>query len=446
MASDWPTATVAELQRDSILRVEDGNHGEYRPRPDEFVDSGVAFIRAADMDSGRVLFDSAAKINERARQRITKGIGAPGDVLLSHKGTVGKVAVVPEDSPAFVCSPQTTFWRTLDEGQLDRKYLHAFLRSRVFNQQLASRAAETDMAPYVSLTSQRGLSVILPPVELQRTIGEILGNLDDKIELNRRMNETLEAIARVIFKSWFVDFNPVHAKVEGRQPVGISAELADLFPSSLEPSVVGDVPSGWSVLPLPQLIDLNPKRDLSQGDEAPYLEMSNVPAGSARAGGWARREFKSGTRFINGDVLLARITPSLEHGKTVYVDFLQEGEVGWGSTEFIVMRSRPPLPTEYSYFVARSDELRDHAITNMTGSSGRQRVPTSCFDSLSMPVPPSPIAGRFGVLVRPLMQRMKDNDNESSTLAAIRDGLLPKLISGEIRVKDAEKVAGAAMN
>src|SRR3990172_4393462 len=91
MTNRWRTATVAELQHEGVLLVEDGNHGEYRPRPDEFVDTGVAFIRAADMDACRVLFESAARINEKARKRITKGIGARGDVLLSHKGTVGKV-------------------------------------------------------------------------------------------------------------------------------------------------------------------------------------------------------------------------------------------------------------------------------------------------------------------------------------------------------------------
>jgi type I restriction enzyme S subunit len=186
MAGEWRTATVSELQRDGILLVEDGNHGEYRPRPDEFTSIGVAFIRAADMDAGRVLFESASKINETARRRITKGVGAPGDVLLSHKGTVGKVALVPEDAP-FVCSPQTTFWRTLKEEELDRKFLYAFLRSRGFHDQLATRAGETDMAPYVSLTSQRGLSVTLPPIGTQRTIAHILGTLDGKIELNRRM-------------------------------------------------------------------------------------------------------------------------------------------------------------------------------------------------------------------------------------------------------------------
>src|SRR5437879_3518960 len=124
--AEWRSATVSDLQRNGVLLVEDGNHGEYRPRPDEFTDKGVAFIRAADMDGGSIDFKSASKINDRARQRITKGIGAPGDILLSHKGTVGKVALAPHDAPPFVCSPQTTFWRTCDEGQLDGKFLYVF--------------------------------------------------------------------------------------------------------------------------------------------------------------------------------------------------------------------------------------------------------------------------------------------------------------------------------
>src|SRR5262249_24710350 len=119
MRPDWRVATVVDLQREGVLLVEDGNHGEYRPRPDEFVDVGTAFIRAADIDDGRILFDRASRINETARRRITKGIGNRGDILLSHKGTVGKIALVPEDAPPFVCSPQTTFWRTLSVDVLD---------------------------------------------------------------------------------------------------------------------------------------------------------------------------------------------------------------------------------------------------------------------------------------------------------------------------------------
>src|SRR2546426_2149057 len=261
MEGEWRTESVSALQRDGILLVEDGNHGEHRPRSDEFVNAGVAFIRAADMDAGRVLFESASKIDERARQRITKGIGAPGDVLLSHKGTVGKLALVPDDAPAFVCSPQTTFWRTLDQERLDRKFLYAFLRSPGFHAQLATRAGETDMAPYVSLTSQRGLHVTLPPITTQRTIGHILGKLDDKIELNRRMNETLEAIARALFKSWFVDFDTVRAKAAGREP-GVPKHIADLFPDSFEDSELGEIPKGWRVAPLPEVFEVNPPRAL----------------------------------------------------------------------------------------------------------------------------------------------------------------------------------------
>src|SRR5438552_2913993 len=105
---EWPRFIAADLEKAGVLRVEDGNHGEYRPRREEFTERGVAFIRAADMGDGRVDFERAEKINEVACRRIRKGIGAPGDVLLSHKGTVGRVALVPLDCPKFVCSPQTT--------------------------------------------------------------------------------------------------------------------------------------------------------------------------------------------------------------------------------------------------------------------------------------------------------------------------------------------------
>jgi type I restriction enzyme, S subunit len=163
--ADWTQRKVIDLQRDGLLLVEDGNHGEYRPRPDEFGGGEVAFIRAADMDRGRIHFESASRINAKARDRIIKGIGAGGDVLLSHKGTVGKLALVPLGAPPFVCSPQTTFWRTRDEDKIDRRFLYYYMCSDDFRQQLDSRKGETDMADYVSLTAQRELTVVLPRSE-----------------------------------------------------------------------------------------------------------------------------------------------------------------------------------------------------------------------------------------------------------------------------------------
>jgi type I restriction enzyme, S subunit len=129
---DWPSYTVGELQETGALLVEDGNHGEYRPRPIEYEPDGTPFIRATDMADGRLLFDSAPKINDVALQRIHKGIGMPNDIIFSHKGTVGKLAMAPADAPAFVCSPQTTFWRIQDTHRLDKRYLMTFMRSRAF--------------------------------------------------------------------------------------------------------------------------------------------------------------------------------------------------------------------------------------------------------------------------------------------------------------------------
>jgi type I restriction enzyme S subunit len=128
------------------------------------------------------------------------------------------------------------------------------------------------------------------------------------------MNETLEAIALAIFKSWFIDFDPVRAKLDGHQPAGMDAETAALFPDSFEDSELGKIPKGWPVVPLPEVIEINPKRSLAKGKAAPYLDMKSMPTQGHRPDSWINRVFSSGTRFISGDTLLARITPCLENG------------------------------------------------------------------------------------------------------------------------------------
>jgi type I restriction enzyme S subunit len=199
-------ASVSDLEAEGVLLVQDGNHGEYRPRPHEFEAEGVSYIRAADMSDGLVDFSGAGRINGVARQRIRKGIGAPGDILFSHKGTVGKLARVPLDAPAFVCSPQTTFWRTLDATRLRRDYLHCFMRSHAFIEQWWVRKGETDMADYVSLTAQRQLRVAIPPLNVQHSMANPIVAMDDLIENNRRRVEVLEEMARAIYREWFVHF------------------------------------------------------------------------------------------------------------------------------------------------------------------------------------------------------------------------------------------------
>jgi type I restriction enzyme S subunit len=224
----------------------------------------------------------------------------------------------------------------------------------------------------------------IPPLAEQRAIAVILGRLDNKIELNRRMNATLEAMARALFQSWFVDFDPVRAKLDGRPPANLDPATAALFPASFQDSLLGPIPKGWTAQPLPDVIELNPRRALKNGVTAPYLDMKNLPTHGHCAEEVIDREFTSGTKFQNGDTLLARITPCLENGKTGFVDFLECGQVGWGSTEYIVFAPSAPIPPQYGYLLARSELLRSHAIHNMTGTSGRQRVPVECFNSFHL--------------------------------------------------------------
>jgi type I restriction enzyme S subunit len=275
----------------------------------------------------------------------------------------------------------------------------------------------------------------------QQAIACILGALDDKIELNRRMNRTLEDIARAIFKSWFVDFDPVRAKAAGNQPKGLKPEIADLFPDSFEDSELGEIPKGWRIQSMPAVFEINPIRSLTKGTLAPYLDMASMPTQGPSPDSWVMREFGSGMKFINGDTLVARITPCLENGKTAYVDFLDDKKVGWGSTEYIVLRPKGSIPPVFAYLLARTDEFRSFAIQQMTGSSGRQRVPATSLEKYRIATPSinSPLFMYFGNLVLPMFERIKSAMLQARDLAALRDTLLPKLISGELPVPDAER-------
>ncbi len=415
MGAKWPKKKVIELQNEGYLLVEDGNHGEYRPRREEFDSEGTFFIRAADMSNGRVLFESAAKINETALDRIRKGIGKPGDVILSHKGTVGKVAFVPSDAPPFVCSPQTTFWRTLDNEYLDRQYLYAFIQSAFFSNQLASVKGETDMADYVSLTAQRAFDVIIPPLKTQKAIAHILGTLDDKIELNRRMNRTLEAMARALFKSWFVDFDPVRAKMAGRAPDGMDAQTAALFPDRLVDSELGEVPEGWEVKKLGEVIELAYGKALKAGNRNP----GSIPVfGSNGAVGWHDESLVDGPGIIVG-----------RKGNPGIIKWCQADFFPIDTTFYVVAKGS----IASLHFLFHSMELLD--LPSFGADSAVPGLNRNMAYMSLVVVPPKETVKTFDEIIKPVFNKMEDNEKESRTLAALRDALLPMLLSGEVRVE-----------
>ena len=427
----WRMATIEEIAE----KVAMGPFGS-SIKVETFVPEGVPIISGQHLHSSRV--DDGPDFNfisHEHAQRLSNANVMRGDIILTHRGTIGQVAYIPEHSQfdRYVVS-QSQFYMRCNKSKAVPEFVTMYFRSPEGQHQLLANTSQVGVPSIAQpVTYLRTIEIPLPPLFEQRAIAHILGTLDDKIELNRRMNETLEEMARALFKSWFVDFDPVRAKME-RRDTGLPPDVADLFPDRLVESELGEIPEGWEVVPLPKMIEVNPSRSLRKGEVAPYLDMANMPTRGHVPDTVIDRPFGSGMRFTNGDTLVARITPCLENGKTAYVDFLPHDRVGWGSTEYIVMRPIPPLPNEFAYCLARSPGFREFAIQNMTGTSGRQRVPAQVLSQFLLPSPPEPIATRFGKVVQPLFTRASKAVRESRTLANLRDTLLPKLVSGELQV------------
>lgn len=433
--SDWRTVKIDDIKAPTRSALAMGPFGS-NIKSDFFVPDGVPVVRGNNLNAERFEDSGFVFLTERKADELLSANAFPDDIVFTHRGTLGQVGIIPKNAKydRYVVS-QSQMKLTCNKEIVDPYFVFYLFRSPIGQHRLLQNTSTTGV-PAISqpLTSLRNIDLFLPPLPEQHAIARILGSLDDKIELNRKTNATLEAMAQALFKSWFVDFDPVREKMEGREPAGMDAKTAALFPDALEVVNGREVPEGWDIAPMSKIIEVNPRISLRKGDLAPYLDMKNMPTQGHRAIEWVERPFGSGIKFANGDTLLARITPCLENGKTAYVDFLKAGQVGWGSTEYIVFRPKPPLPKEYGYYLARSENLRDYAIQNMTGTSGRQRVAASCFDSYLIVVPSPEVARPFEKIVKPLMTLIKRKDEESRTLAALRDTLLPKLISGEIRV------------
>jgi type I restriction enzyme, S subunit len=413
--SEWPSATVAELQADRVLFVEDGNHGEQRPRPNEFEAGGTPFIRAADLQDGRVLFEASGEINEIARNRIRKGIGQPGDILFSHKGTVGKLARVDMDAPPFVCSPQTTLWRTLDSRRLDAGYLYAFMRTRAFIDQWWVRKGDTDMADYVSLTAQRQLRIVLPPLGIQRRIAAPIAAIDDLIDNNRQRMTLLEQSAQAIYREWFVRF---------RYPGHEDDELVD--------SVLGSIPESWSATVIGAVADVNrAQRKPHAGESIVYIDISAlgdrsvvVPTAmnGAEAPGRARRV------LADGDIVWSMVRP----GRRAHALLMSVGSDWIGSTGLAVITPRD-VPSSFLYETVSRQEFSDYLVGKEGGAAYPAVKPVDYEEAL-FALPSRSVLALFEQAVSPLYRLNWGLMEQNRVIAETRDLVLPKLVTGTIDV------------
>jgi type I restriction enzyme S subunit len=415
----------------SVARLESG-HTPSRRHP-EYWGGSIPWIgiRDATGNHGHVIHETIEFTNELGIENSSARVLPKDTVCLSRTASVGYVVVTGRPM-----STSQDFVNWICSDNLNPHFLKYVL--------LAEREALLMFAvgsvhQTIYFPEAKAFHICMPDRREQDSIVEVLGPLDDKIELNRRMNETLEAMARAIFKDWFVDFGPTRAKMEGRAPY-LAPDIWSLFPDRLDDE---GKPEGWNQVPLAALVEVNPTEALARGVPAPYLDMASIPTVGPNSDPYVSREFGSGMRFRNGDALLARITPCLENGKTAFVQNLPDGEVGWGSTEFIVLRARTPVPKAVSYIIARDPTFRANAIRSMTGTSGRQRASSDAVAAFQLVCPfENRIWRALGSLIDPMFARMAANDRESRTLTDMRDLLLPKLMSGEVCVKDAEKLVG----
>lgn len=352
-------------------------------------------------------------------------------------GTLGRVAQVQALPERATVDSHVTIVRP-DPMKVDAAFLGYSLRYR--EAEIENLAEGSTGQTELSRRNLAALEVSLPDIRIQQAIGEIGRALDEKIDLNRQMAATLEDMARALFQSWFVDFDPVHAKDEARD-TGLPADIAALFPNSFD---YEGLPTGWTSASPERFVEINPTTRINRAAEAPYIDMAALPTQGPRITSVVFRPVGSGSKFKNGDTLLARITPCLENGKTALVDCLADDEVAWGSTEFIVMRPKESVPAPLPYLIARDASFRAHVIASMSGTSGRQRAPAEAVGRWNMAVPTDAVISAWGEAVLPMFDRIQASSLEAENLTDLRDTLLPKLLSGELQLPDAETVIVAA--
>ena len=364
-----------------------------------YVDEGdLSQLKVTPFPTGTTVF---AKIGEGLKQNRLRFLVGP---TIIDNNMMGAMPITERVDPRFFFYALSQF----DFGQL----------------------AEGTALPYLTVKDLSNLSLHLPPLPTQRTIAHILSTFDDKIELNRQMNETLEAIARAIFKSWFVNFDPVQVKMEGRKPDCMDSETAALFPSAFQDSALEKIPKGWEVGTLGEIAE-NVRRSVKASEidsDELYIGLEHMPRRRIALSQWKTAEEIGSNkyRFSKGEILFGKLRPYFHKIGVAPID-------GVCSTDILVIQ---PIQPEWFGIVlgfVSSDNFVAYTDAYSTGT----RMPRTNWKDMSkyeIVLPKIQIAQKYTKFIQPFIERIIKNINQSHTLSQIREALLPKLLSGEIRV------------
>lgn len=401
--SEWTVTTLGALCASADGGIQTGPFGS-QLHAEEYVAVGVPVVMPQDLGNNVIDTARIARVPESVAARLERHRLKAGDIVFSRRGDVTRRALVRSENADWLCG--TGCLRVRPGQAVEPRFLAYRLGAPDAKAWLLGNAVGTNMLNLnTGILSE--LPVTVPGLPEQVAIAEVLGALDEKIAANITLALTAEDLLRTEIETVWLG--------KGDR----SATIADF-------------------------VEINPKRSVPRHEPVPYVEMKRLPESGWSIDGWETRELRGGARFRNGDTLLARITPCLENRKTGYVDHLNDGQVGVGSTEFIVMRSRSGIATPISFLIATSSRFRDHAIQRMVGTSGRQRVAAADLAEFALPSPDSEWLVEFGHRATSIFASVAALTQETRTLAATRDALLPQLMSGKLRVRDAETVASAA--
>lgn len=359
-----------------------------------FWNGDIPWLSVVDFNNeNKFVYSTEKTITEYGLTNSSTRILRKGDIIISARGTVGEIAILAKKM-AF---NQSCYGIRGVEGISYTDYIYYVLKNKIDEMKQVSHGGVFDT---VTRDTFKEIEIILPPLPEQKAIAGVLGSLDDKIDLLQRQNATLEAMAETLFREKFISYN-------------------------YEDSMVT----------IDSYILFNPKRSIKNGSMAPYVEMANLRTDAFCPIKFHDKEFTSGSKFINGDTLLARITPCLENGKKCFVNFLEDGAVAWGSTEYIVMRPMDELHPLFAYCLVKTDDFRGYAESCLSGSSGRQRVDVTHLKQYEIKSPRKNDINDFNSFCTAIEPKLLNNYKQIKTLEKLRDTLLPKLMSGEVRVR-----------
>ena len=420
------------LLRDVCVKI--GSGATPRGGKEAYKGGATSLIRSQNIYNEGFHRDGLVYIDDDQSAELRNVEVQANDVLLNITGdSVARCCQVTADVLPARVNQHVAILRP-EPKSLHARFLRYVLVSHEYQSRLLALASAGATRPALTKLMIEQLDIPKPPLAEQKAIAAVLGALDDKIELNRRMNATLEAMARALFQSWFVDFDPVRAKLDGRKPTGLDETTAALFPDSFQESSLGHIPKGWTVGKVSDLATLN-RSAVNPGDfPAETFDHFSLP--SFDNGRTPKLELGSGimsNKFTvtQNSVLLSKLNP---HIPRIWLPDLHASRRSVCSTEFMVACSKPGVSREYLFSLFTSSAFASVYGTLVTGTTGsHQRIrPESVLDMKTV-IPPPALIRAFTDIAKPMFDRINRNTEQSRTLATIRDTLLPKLLSGELR-------------